>query len=184
MTDLPGESSVSSVSERVLVVDGVERSVTQGTTGTDLFGEDRAVVAVRVDGELKDLVTDVSALPAGSTVEPVRIDSEDGLAILRHSAAHVLAQAVQQVRSDAKLGIGPPITDGFYYDFDVETPFTPEDLKDLEKVMNRIIREGQTFVRRVVTDEAPRDEVAEEPYLLVLVGHDGSGEDGAAEGAC
>jgi len=174
---------VPSVSQRVLVVDGVERSVTEGTTGTDLFGEDRAVVAIRVDGELRDLLTDVSALPDGTTVEPVHISSEEGLAILRHSTAHVLAQAVQQVRSDAKLGIGPPITDGFYYDFDVETPFTPEDLKELEKVMNRIIREGQTFVRRVVTDDEARAELADEPYKLELIGLKGSGAEASAEGA-
>ncbi len=172
-----------SVSQRVLVVDGVERSVTEGTTGTDLFGEDRAVVAIRVDGELRDLLTDVSALPDGTTVEPVHISSEEGLAILRHSTAHVLAQAVQQVRSDAKLGIGPPITDGFYYDFDVETPFTPEDLKELEKVMNRIIREGQTFVRRVVTDDEARAELADEPYKLELIGLKGSRAEASAEGA-
>ncbi len=174
---------MSSVSEQVLVVDGAERTVTEGTTGTDLFGEDRAVVALRVDGELKDLATDVSRLPAGAVVEKVDISSEDGLSILRHSAAHVLAQAVQQVRSDARLGIGPPITDGFYYDFDVETPFTPEDLKDLEKQMNRIIREGQTFVRRVVTDEEARAELADEPYKLELIGLKGASAEDAADGA-
>src|SRR5699024_8058456 len=118
-----------------------------------------------------------------AVVEKVDISSEDGLAILRHSAAHVLAQAVQQVRSDARLGIGPPITDGFYYDFDVQTPFTPEDLKDLEKAMNRIIKEGQTFVRRVVTEEQARVELAEEPYKLELIGLKGSGAEDAAEGA-
>ncbi|WP_413449893.1 threonine--tRNA ligase [Georgenia phoenicis] len=183
MSEPQREPTVSSVSEQVLTVDGAERTVTEGTTGTDLFGEDRAVVALRVDGELKDLSTDVSRLPAGAVVEKVEIASEDGLAILRHSAAHVLAQAVQQVRADAKLGIGPPITDGFYYDFDVETPFTPEDLKDLEKQMNRIIREGQTFVRRVVTDEEARAELADEPYKLELIGLKGSSAEDAAEGA-
>jgi threonyl-tRNA synthetase len=183
MSDLQREPTVSSVPEQVLVVDGAERTVTEGTTGTDLFGEDRAVVALRVDGELKDLSTDVSRLPAGAVVEKVDIASEDGLSILRHSAAHVLAQAVQQVRSDARLGIGPPITDGFYYDFDVETPFTPEDLKDLEKQMNRIIREGQTFVRRVVTDEEARAELADEPYKLELIGLKGGSAEDAAEGA-
>ncbi|WP_152191134.1 threonine--tRNA ligase [Georgenia satyanarayanai] len=183
MSERQRERTVSSVSEQVLVVDGAERTVTEGATGTDLFGEDRAVVALRVDGELTDLATDVSRLPAGAVVERVDIASEDGLAILRHSAAHVLAQAVQQVRADAKLGIGPPITDGFYYDFDVETPFTPEDLKDLEKQMNRIIREGQTFVRRVVTDEEARAELADEPYKLELIGLKGSSAEDAAEGA-
>ncbi|PYG02070.1 threonyl-tRNA synthetase [Georgenia satyanarayanai] len=183
MSERQREPTVSSVSEQVLVVDGAERTVTEGTTGTDLFGEDRAVVALRVDGELKDLATDVSRLRAGAVVEKVDIASEDGLSILRHSAAHVLAQAVQQVRSDARLGIGPPITDGFYYDFDVETPFTPEDLKDLEKQMNRIIREGQSFVRRVVTDEEARAELADEPYKLELIGLKGSSAEDAAEGA-
>src|SRR5690606_30793102 len=99
MSDLQREPTVSSVSEQVIHVDGAERTVTEGTTGTDLFGEDRAVVAIRVDGQLKDLATDVSGLPAGAVVEKVDIASEDGLSILRHSAAHVLAQAVQQVRS-------------------------------------------------------------------------------------
>ena len=86
--------------------------------------------------------------------------------MLRHSAAHVLAQAVQEVNPEARLGIGPPIRDGFYYDFDVETPFTPEDLKALEKVMQRIVNEGQTFRRRVVTDDEARAELADEPYKL------------------
>ncbi|MEE6272168.1 threonine--tRNA ligase [Georgenia sp. MJ206] len=166
------------------IIDGVERILADGTTGTEHFADRRDVVAVRVDGELRDLATDLSALPAGAVVEAVTIDSPDGLAILRHSSAHVLAQAVQQVNPDAKLGIGPPITDGFYYDFDVETPFTPEDLKALEKAMQRIIKEGQTFVRRVVTDAEARAELAGEPYKLELIGLKGSGEaDGAAEGA-
>ncbi|WP_041295274.1 threonine--tRNA ligase [Isoptericola variabilis] len=150
-------------------------TVTTPTTGTELFADRRDVVVMRVDGELKDLSTE---LEAGTVVEPVTIGEPDGLAVLRHSAAHVLAQAVQQVNPDAKLGIGPPITDGFYYDFDVETPFTPEDLKALEKVMARIIKEGQTFRRRVVTEEEARAELADEPYKLELIGLKG----GAAEG--
>ena len=116
-------------------------------TGFDLF-TDRAVVALRVNGELKDLATTVGD---DDTVEPVTIDSPDGLAILRHSAAHVAAQAVQAINPEAKLGIGPPVTDGFYYDFDVAEPFTPDDLKAIEKGMERIVRAGQRFVRRVVT---------------------------------
>ncbi|WP_241981973.1 threonine--tRNA ligase [Cryobacterium ruanii] len=122
---------------------------------------------MRVNGELKDLATTV--LPTDA-VEPVSIDSADGLNILRHSAAHVLAQAVQTVNPSAKLGIGPPITDGFYYDFDVEVPFTPDDVKSLEKAMDRIIRQGQRFVRRVVTDDEARAELAAEPYKLELIG--------------
>ncbi|TFD69542.1 threonine--tRNA ligase [Cryobacterium gelidum] len=128
---------------------------------------DRSIVAMRVNGELKDLATTV--LPTDA-VEPVSIDSPDGLSILRHSAAHVLAQAVQTVNPTAKLGIGPPITDGFYYDFDVEVPFTPDDVKSLEKAMDRIIRQGQRFVRRVVTDDEARAELAAEPYKLELIG--------------
>ncbi|MBO1766609.1 threonine--tRNA ligase [Allobranchiibius sp. GilTou38] len=157
-------------------VAGDERSVQQGTTGTDLFGEDRRIVAMRVDGQLLDLFREV---PDGAVVEPVDIGSPDGLNVLRHSTAHVLAQAVQQVNPAAKLGVGPPITDGFYYDFDVETPFTPEDLKALEKAMQRIVNEGQTFSRRVVTDDEARAELADEPFKLELIGLKG----GAAEAA-
>ena len=134
--------------------------------GFELF-TDRSVVAMRVNGELKDLAT---AVTKADIVEPVTIGSPDGLNILRHSAAHVLAQAVQSVNPDAKLGIGPPVTDGFYYDFDVTDPFTPEDLKALEKAMDRIIRQGQRFVRRVVTEDEARSELAAEPYKLELIG--------------
>ena len=118
--------SESPLENVTLTVDGVETTVTTGTTGADLFADRREVVVVRVDGELKDLDT---VLVGGTAVEAVTIDSEDGLAVLRHSAAHVMAQAVQQVNPDAKLGIGPPIKDGFYYDFDVAEPFTPDDLR-------------------------------------------------------
>jgi len=128
---------------------------------------DRSVVAMRVNGELKDLATTVETT---DVVEPVAIGSTDGLNILRHSAAHVLAQAVQAVNPAARLGIGPPVTDGFYYDFDVAVPFTPEDIKSLEKAMDRIIRQGQRFVRRVVTDDEARAELAAEPYKLELIG--------------
>ncbi|GAA3585128.1 threonine--tRNA ligase [Klugiella xanthotipulae] len=134
--------------------------------GFSLFS-DRSTVAMRVNGELRDLASEVTDRDA---VEPVTIDSPDGLNILRHSAAHVLAQAVQQVNPDAKLGIGPPIADGFYYDFDVAENFTPEDLKGLQKAMDRIIRQGQRFIRRVVTDDEARAELAEEPYKLELIG--------------
>ena len=164
-------------------VAGSERSVAERTTAADLFGQDRAIVVARVNGELRDLA---HVLNDGDAVEPVRIDEPDGLQVLRHSCAHVLAQAVQQVNPDAKLGIGPPIRDGFYYDFDVATPFTPDDLKELEKVMQRIINEGQTFVRREVSDEAALAELAHEPFKCELIGlkggADGDVED-AAEGA-
>ncbi|WP_241160607.1 threonine--tRNA ligase [Microbacterium sp. Y-01] len=138
---------------------------------------------MRVGGVLKDLATTVTET---DEVEPVTIDSPDGLNILRHSAAHVLAQAVQRINPQANLGIGPPITDGFYYDFGVETPFTPEDLKAITKEMQRIVREGQRFVRRVVTDEEARAELADEPFKLELIGLKGpsAGAEGEiAEGA-
>ncbi len=149
-------------------------------TGFDLF-PDRAVVAIRVNGELKDKATTVSKT---DTVEPVEISSPDGLNILRHSTGHVMAQAIQKINPDAKLGIGPPVTDGFYYDFDVAEPFTPEDLKAIEKEMDRIIRSGQRFQRRVVTEAEARTELAGEPYKLELIGlknpghGEGSGDDG------
>ncbi|TQL04257.1 threonine--tRNA ligase [Cellulomonas sp. SLBN-39] len=161
-----------------LTVDGVATQVEAGTTGTTLFADRRDVVVVRVDGELKDLAVE---LPAGSVVEAVTIGSPDGLAVLRHSAAHVLAQAVQEVNPSARLGIGPPITDGFYYDFDVETPFTPEDLKAVEKVMGRIVKEGQTFRRWEVTEAQAREELAAEPYKLELIGL--KGDAGSTDGA-
>jgi threonyl-tRNA synthetase len=147
------------------------------TTGFELFTE-RSVVAMRVNGELKDLATTVTP---SDVVEPVDIKSVDGLNILRHSAAHVMAQAVQSINPEAKLGIGPPITDGFYYDFDVETPFTPEDVKAIDKAMERIIKQGQRFVRRVTTEEAARAELADEPYKLELIGLKGASTGSATE---
>ncbi|MER2138139.1 MAG: threonine--tRNA ligase, partial [Arthrobacter sp.] len=114
--------------------------------------------------------------------EAVTIDSEDGLNVLRHSTAHVMAQAVQQLRPDAKLGIGPYIKDGFYFDFDVAEPFTPEDLKTLEKMMQKIVNSNQKFVRRVVTEEEAREAMANEPYKLELLGKKDGAEE-AGEGA-
>ncbi|GAA2460726.1 threonine--tRNA ligase [Agromyces soli] len=148
--------------------------VDQVTDGFELF-TDRSVVAMRVNGELKDLATTVTET---DVVEPVTIDSPDGLNILRHSTAHVLAQAVQNVNPEAKLGIGPPVTDGFYYDFDVAEAFSTDDLKALDKEMSRIVRAGQRFVRRVVSDEEARAELANEPYKLELIGLKGSASTG------
>ncbi|MCX4745159.1 threonine--tRNA ligase [Kitasatospora sp. NBC_01287] len=159
--------------------DREERVVTTGTTAAELFAEDRAVIAARVAGDLKDLAYQ---LREGDEVEPVEITSQDGLNILRHSTAHVMAQAVQEIFPEAKLGIGPPIKDGFYYDFDVERPFHPDDLKAVEKKMQEIIKRGQKFARRVVTDEAAREELANEPYKLELIGLKGSAAT-AGEGA-
>jgi threonyl-tRNA synthetase len=174
---------VSSSSADIAVsVAGSERTVVAGTTAADLFAREKTTLVARVNGELRDLA---HVLADGDLVEPVELDSEEGLAVLRHSAAHVLAQAVQQINPKAKLGIGPPIRDGFYYDFDVETPFTPEDLKALEKAMQRIINEGQTFQRRVVTDQAARTELADEPYKCELIGLKGGAGDAVSsvEGA-
>ena len=162
-----------------ITLDGSPQQVEEGTTGTELFQGRTEIIALRIDGELRDLDT---PLAADQVVEGVDISSQDGLSILRHSAAHVLAQAVQKGNPDAKLGIGPPITDGFYYDFDVAEPFTPESLKALEKEMNRIVKEGQRFVRREISDDEARAEEANEPYKLELIGlKSNAGE--AAEGA-
>ncbi|MCO6751842.1 threonine--tRNA ligase [Streptomyces sp. IpFD-1.1] len=156
-----------------------ERVVTTGTTAADLFAGERTVIAARVDGELKDL----AYVPGdGESVEPVDISSGDGLDILRHSTAHVMAQAVQELFPEAKLGIGPPVKGGFYYDFDVAEPFTPEDLKRVEKKMQEIQKRGQRFSRRVTTDEDARAELAGEPYKLELIGLKGNAVQ-AADGA-
>ena len=143
---------------------------------------DRAVIAMRVNGELRDLAATVEST---DEVEPVEVTSPEGLDILRHSTAHVLAQAVQRIRPQADLGIGPPVTDGFYYDFGVDKPFTPEDLKAIEREMQRIVREGQRFTRRVVSDEEARVELVDEPFKLELIGLKGGTASGheAAEGA-
>ncbi|NLU75113.1 threonine--tRNA ligase [Streptomyces sp. HNM0575] len=156
-----------------------ERVVTTGTTAAALFEGERSVVAARVAGELKDLAYEPVE---GDEVEPVELTSQDGLDILRHSTAHVMAQAVQELFPRAKLGIGPPVRDGFYYDFDVPEPFTPDDLKLIEKKMQQIQKQGQRFSRRVTTDEDARAELADEPYKLELIGLKGSAAE-AAEGA-
>ena len=161
--------------------DGSSHDVEPGATGFDLFAS-KTVVAMRVNGELKDLAHPVAS---GDTIFSVEMSSPDGLSILRHSTAHVLAQAVQSINPEAKLGIGPPIKDGFYYDFDVAEAFTPEDLKALEKTMERIIRSGQRFVRRVTNEADAAKELAAEPYKLELISLKGSdlGEGSAEVGA-
>ncbi|MFK0038565.1 threonine--tRNA ligase [Paenarthrobacter sp. NPDC090517] len=169
---------MSDAQQITLIVDGEETKVTEGTTGAELFFERRDVVVARVNGVLKDLD---QVLTEGADVEGVTIDSPDGLNVLRHSTAHVMAQAVQQLRPEAKLGIGPYITDGFYFDFDVAEPFTPEDLRTLEKMMQKIINQNQKFVRRVVTEEEAREAMANEPYKLELLGKKNDASD-TAEG--
>jgi threonyl-tRNA synthetase len=164
-----------------LTLDGSPHVVPAGTTAGEAFAQAGiGGVVVRANEES---LRDLSWVPEdGDALESVPIDSPEGLAVLRHSTAHVLAQAVQDLFPSARLGIGPPIENGFYYDFDVEVPFTPEDLEKLEERMRAIVAEGQTFVRRPVSDDAARAELAAEPYKLELVGLKGSGTD-AAEGA-
>jgi threonyl-tRNA synthetase len=156
-----------------------EHSVAAGTTAAELFADDKAVVAAKVNGVERDLSHVVSD---GDEIEPIAIDSPAGRAILRHSTAHVLAQAVQDLYPEAKLGIGPPIENGFYYDFDVPSPFHPEDLERIEKRMREIVKAGQRFSRRVVSEEGARAELASEPYKLELIDLKGSAAE-AAEGA-
>ncbi|PRZ18769.1 threonine--tRNA ligase [Nesterenkonia sandarakina] len=162
--------------------DGETASIERGTTGTTLFAADKTTVVMRVDGELWDLSREI---PAGAVVEAVDISSPDGLNVLRHSTAHVMAQAVQQLYPEAKLGIGPYITDGFYFDFDVAEPFTPDDLKKIEKAMQKLINQTQQFEREVVSEDQAKVAMADEPYKLELLGvaSDATSAGGAAEAA-
>ena len=155
------------MSEISIKVDGQPRKVAADQRPTHLFAEQKDVVVCRVNGELKDLWTE---LKEGDLVEGVSISSPDGLNVLRHSTAHVMAQAVQQVFSQTRLGIGPPIKDGFYYDFDPERPFTPDDLEKLESAMRKIIKDGQRFRRRVTNESDALKELAHEPYKCELIG--------------
>jgi threonyl-tRNA synthetase len=167
---------VSSQQLRITLA-GSEHVVEAGTTAGAALGPEPGVIAARVNGELRDLASPVAD---GDAVEPVTTASDDGRYIVRHSAAHVMAQAVQDLFPQAKLGIGPPVENGFYYDFDVDKPFTPEDLKAIEARMRQIVKQGQRFSRRVVTDEQARSELAAEPYKLELIGLKGhpSSDDG------
>lgn len=158
---------------------GENQEVAATCTGLDLWGKDRTIVAMNVNGQPWDLAR---TLPEDAQVEPITADSEAGLEIIRHSATHVLAQAVQQIYPDANLGVGPYITDGFYYDFGNIDPVTPELLKDLEKRMKKIVKSGQRFVRREVSDDEARQELADQPYKLELIESKGHGPD-QAEGA-
>ncbi|ORW85909.1 threonine--tRNA ligase [Mycobacterium sp. IEC1808] len=147
---------------------GTTAAAAVGEAGLPRRGAPDAIVVVRdADGKLRDL----SWVPdADAEVIPVAANTDEGRSVIRHSAAHVLAQAVQDLFPQAKLGIGPPITDGFYYDFDVAEPFTPEDLAKLEKRMRQIVKDGQLFERRVYeSKDAARAELANEPYKLELV---------------
>lgn len=171
---------MSAAPELHITLAGTPRAVAATTTaGQALEADGRTVVAALVNGEPRDLDRE---LAEGDVVEPITIDSDEGRAILRHSTAHVLAQAVQELFPEAKLGIGPPVENGFYYDFDVAEPFTPADLKSIEKKMQQIVKQGQRFDRRVVSEEGARAELATEPYKLELIGLKGGATE-AAEGA-
>ncbi|MEY2814370.1 MAG: hypothetical protein RIS05_118 [Actinomycetota bacterium] len=157
-----------------ITVDGASRSVESDQRPTHLFADDKTIVVARINGELRDLWTELSD---GDVVESVSISSPDGLNVLRHSTAHVMAQAVQQVFSQTRLGIGPPIRDGFYYDFDPERPFTPEDLEKIESAMRKIVKDGQRFRRRITTEADALKELAHEPYKCELIGIKSGGND-------
>jgi len=150
-----------------ITVDGSARSVESDQRPTHIFAEDKTIVVARVNGELRDLWTE---LVDGDVVEGVSISSPDGLNVLRHSTAHVMAQAVQQVFAQTRLGIGPPIRDGFYYDFEPERPFTPEDLEKIESAMRKIVKDGQRFKRRVTSEADALKELSHEPYKCELIG--------------
>jgi len=157
-----------------VTVDGAVRSIEADQKPTHIFADNKEIVVCKVNGVLKDLWTD---LVEGDVVEGVSISSPEGLSVLRHSTAHVMAQAVQQVFAQTRLGIGPPITDGFYYDFDPQNPFNPDDLEKIESAMRKIVKEGQRFKRRVTTEADALKELAHEPYKCELIGIKGGGTD-------
>ena len=157
-----------------VTVDGAVRSIEADQKPTQIFADNKEIVVCKVNGVLKDLWTD---LVEGDEVEGVSISSPEGLSVLRHSTAHVMAQAVQQVFAQTRLGIGPPITDGFYYDFDPQNPFNPDDLEKIESAMRKIVKEGQRFKRRVTTEADALKELAHEPYKCELIGIKGGGTD-------
>ena len=167
------------MSEISIIVDGVALNVAADQKPTQIFSERKDVVVCKINGELKDLWTDLSA---GDVVESVAISSPEGLAVLRHSTAHVMAQAVQSIFSGTRLGIGPPITDGFYYDFDPERPFNPDDFEKIESAMRKIIKDGQRFKRRITTESEALKELAHEPYKCELIGlKSGAGDEASVE---
>ncbi len=150
-----------------ITVDGQVQQVAADQRPTHLFQDNAEIVVCKINGELKDLWSELSD---GDVVESVAISSPDGLNVLRHSTAHVLAQAVQEVFPETKLGIGPPIRDGFYYDFDPKDPFTPSDLEKLESAMRKIVKAGQRFRRRVTNEKDALAELKSEPYKCELIG--------------
>ena len=165
-------------SQITVIVDGQSQEIAPDQRPTHLFADRPTVVVARVNENICDLWTE---LHDGDVVEAIEIHSPEGLAVLRHSTAHVLAQAVQEVFPETKLGIGPPIKDGFYYDFDPEKPFTPDDLEKLESAMRKIVKAGQRFRRRVVTEAEALEELKAEPYKCELVGIKGGDDESSVE---
>ena len=162
-----------------ITVDGAAQKIEADQRPTHIFADNKEVVVCRVNGALKDLWTE---LAEGDVVESVLISSPDGLAVLRHSTAHVMAQAVQEVYANTRLGIGPPIKDGFYYDFDPVNTFNPDDFVKIESAMRKIVKEGQRFRRRVTTEAEALKELAHEPYKCELIGIKGpAGEEASVE---
>ena len=157
-----------------VTVDGTATSIEADQKPTQIFSESKEIVVCKVNGVLRDLWTD---LADGDVIQGVSISSAEGLSVLRHSTAHVMAQAVQQVFAQTRLGIGPPITDGFYYDFDPANPFNPDDLEKIESAMRKIVKDGQRFKRRVVTEVDALKELAHEPYKCELIGIKGGATD-------
>ena len=167
------------MSEISITVDGRAQQVLADQRPSHLFSDKKEIVVCKVNGELKDLWTE---LKDGDKVEGLSISSPEGLAVLRHSTAHVMAQAVQQLFSQTRLGIGPPINDGFYYDFEPERPFNPEDLEKIEIAMRKIIKDGQRFRRRITNESDALKELAHEPYKCELIGIKSSaGEEASVE---
>jgi threonyl-tRNA synthetase len=167
------------MSQISITVDGAKTSVELDARPTQIFADHKEIIVCKVNGVLKDLWTELSD---GDVVEGISISSPEGLSVLRHSTAHVMAQAVQQVFAQTRLGIGPPITDGFYYDFDPERPFNPEDLEKIESAMRKIVKDGQRFRRRVTTEANALKELAHEPYKCELIGlKAGAGDEASVE---
>ena len=167
------------MSQISITVDGATLQVEADQRPTHIFADNKEIVVCTINGTLKDLWTD---LVDGDVVESVLISSPVGLEVLRHSTAHVMAQAVQEIYANTRLGIGPPIKDGFYYDFDPENTFNPDDLTKIESAMRKIIKEGQRFKRRITTEADALKELAHEPYKCELIGVKGpAGEEASVE---
>lgn len=159
------------MSEFKVKIDGVEVVATKESNAIDFYKENKEIVVCRINGQVVDLAT---RLNPGDEVIGINANSEEGLNVIRHSTAHILAQAVQKIRPQTKLGIGPPIKDGFYYDFQVSENFNPDDLVKIESTMKEIIKSGQRFTRRVSDEKSLLKELASEPFKIELIGIKGN----------